>query len=765
MTAKNARYRCSRLSISLSVAMATMFAPSQLLAADLLAAAPSSAANLGLSMPDDASAAPDTGNELYLEAVLNLAPTGQLARFVQIDDRFYASAATLRELGLQWSGSGTAAGLLALDTIPGLILNYDLRGQQSGDTGTLAGWSELRLFGLGPGIWSNTWDTRLLTGHVASDAARHDSVRLDTSWQLDFPESMTTLSLGDGVTGATSWSRATRIGGLHLGSDFSLQPYRITAPLAAFAGEAALPSTVDLFINGIKQSSQQVAPGQFLLNSAPTLSGAGAAQVVITDINGLSRTVDVPLYGTSSLLGAGLSDWSLDIGWVRRDYGLKSFSYAEQPMESFSLRHGLSDTLTVETHAETDDSVQMFGFGGVWLPGARSGVFNGSWARSASADFGTGEQHAFGYQWNGGGFNFSAETTRRSAGFHDVASLEGSTLAPRTDQAFVGFSTPLGQWNTGYVHQANPDGSDSRYATLSWSKQFAHLNNVYFSLSRDLAQGGNTAYLMWSVALDRRTQLSASLRRDGDAQSLAVQAGRTLDSDRGGWGWQAQASRDDAGSHTSQAQLDWLGDYGGGNIGAADFDGTNSYWAEASGGLLWMAGHVRPMRQADNAFAMVSTAGVAGVPVKLENRLIGQTDANGLLLVDRLNPWQSNKLSIDTRALPADMRIDSDELHAVPSGRSGVLAQFPLKRTLSVQVGVVDPAGKPLPLGSPVWTDDAAADAAPLTVVGNDSLLYLQDPPAHARLRIRTDAGACMLELPDLPQQSGFTELDGVVCR
>lgn len=752
-----------------------------------------------------------TGNELYLETLLNLSPTGQLARFVEIDGKFFASAATLRELGLQWPGSDGATGLLALEDIaglqadydasqqrmllqvpvsmlarepthfsplpstfprpdpamhaPGLILNYDLHAQRSHGNTHVSAFSEVRLFGLGPGLWSNTTSHRLADTH--GKGRRYDSVRLDTAWQLDFPDSLLSLTIGDSIGGALSWSRATRIGGVRIARDFGLQPYRVTTPLASFAGEAVLPSTVDLFINGIKQSSQQVAPGQFQIDSMPSLNGAGTAQMVVTDINGVSRTLDFSFYGAPRLLEAGLSDWSVDLGWVRRDYGLESFSYADSPALIASTRHGLNKRFTLEMLTEAAHGLSLAGVGGLWLPSPRSGLFTASVAGSNHGDDSAfGSQRSFGYQWSGRGFSFNASRIRRSGGFRDVASLEGASLPTLTEQAFVGLSTPLGQWSTGFVQQRYAENSRSRYLTLGWSRQFPHLNNVSLSLFRDLEQGDNNLWLSWSVSLDRRIQASASLRRDGDSHSVAMQASRSTDSDLGGWGWRVQASQSEGRHRSGQAQLDWLNDYGYWNAGLADYGNGDSAWANGRGSLLWMAGRTQPMRHADNAFAMVSTSGVPDVPVRLENRLVGHTDANGLLFVDRLNPWQANKLSIDPLDLPADMRIDTTELAAVPAGRRGLIARFPMRRILSLQVGVVDAAGKPLRAGDPVWPEDAdPAREAPLTVIGHDSLLHLQDPPAGARLRVRTEAGFCGIILPELAQTGGFAELEGIVCK
>ncbi len=77
----------------------------------------------------------------------------------------------------------------------------------------------------------------------------------------------------------------TRIpgGACWFGTDFALQPYRITAPLPAFFGSATLPSDVELYVNGVRQYSGNVPAGPFQLNTIPNISGAGNAQVVLTD--------------------------------------------------------------------------------------------------------------------------------------------------------------------------------------------------------------------------------------------------------------------------------------------------------------------------------------------------------------------------------------------------------------------------------------------------------------------------------------------------
>ena len=754
--------------------------------------------------------------ELYLQVVLNGADTGTLARFVLHDGKLSASADTLRQLGLRWPGSDAAKGMLMLDSLPGtqavyhvatqrlelsvpvalldrpperigfsqpappqidpasrapgLILNYDLFAQHGQGFSTLSATTELRLFGLGRGVWSNT----MLT-HRASDQAmqqgRNGNVRLDTWWQLDLPGSMHSLTVGDTITGALPWTRATRIGGIRFARNFSLQPYRVTTPLASFAGEAVLPSTVDLYINGMRQSTQDVQPGQFQIDSVPGINGSGEAQVVITDINGQSRVVGFSMYGASDLLQAGLSDWSLELGLVRRDYGIRSWGYADTPMASATGRRGISNHFTLEGHAELRGSFHQAGVGGNWLLGQRGGILNASLAYSGGGGGPGGHQYGAGYQWATQRFSVRFDTLRRSSDYRDVASLEGALMPLRTDRAFAGISTARGHFGLGYVAQWMPAAEPSRFLNFNWSRVLPGNGNLSLSANRDLVHGTSNVFLVWSMPLEHGTTVSASARSNGHGNSLSVEANHMQSADRGGWGWRAQATVGD--TRNGQVQISKLGDHGQWQLGVTRFQGqggpgSTTVYAGASGGLVLMQGHAYAMRRVDEAFALVSTSGIAGIPIKLENRLVGTSDASGLFLLSRLRPWQNNQIAIDPMQLPADIALGRVSLDAVPEGRSGMLVKFDLRYTLTLELSLRTTDGQWIPAGSPVWMappGTTGVDPAPLTVTGFDGKVYLTNPPAGARLRVGLGAQSCQVTLPAPAAKRGYENLGALICQ
>src|SRR5690606_38900578 len=119
-------------------------------------------------------------------------------------------------------------------------------------------------------------------------------------------------------------------------------------------------------------------------------------------------------------------------------------------------------------------------------------------------------------------------------------------------------------------------------------------------------------------------------------------------------------------------------------------------------------------------FALVSTDGIPGVPVKLENNPIGATDEDGLLLVTPLNAYQNNKLSIDPMRLPADVRVGRVDVLATPTDRAGTLVRFDLAPLRAASVLLRDAGGEPLPVGSRVRL--RAGDGQP-ALVGFDGVV------------------------------------------
>lgn len=246
-------------------------------------------------------------------------------------------------------GETTGQNYQAAISSPGMLFNYDAYSLfSSGGTQTTSTYTETRLFGP-PGVLSNNAVIR--QNWSSTGYEQQGFMRYDTLWKYSDSEQMISYQAGDVVSNALTWSSSVRMGGLRLSRNFSVRPDLVTYPLLNLSGSAAVPSSVDLFINGYKTSSAQINGGPYTLTNVPWISGAGEATVVTTDALGRQVSTSIPFYVSNTLLREGLSDFEFTLGALRNNYGIKSADYGAGALSAI-YRYGVNNWLTLSTHTE-----------------------------------------------------------------------------------------------------------------------------------------------------------------------------------------------------------------------------------------------------------------------------------------------------------------------------------------------------------------------------------------------------------------------------
>jgi len=749
---------------------------------------------------------PDKGLDLYLELTLNGSNVG-LVHFIHHDEQLWASANVLRHIGFLLPPSTVTplslsdipglsidynarlqtltliAPIDALDiepavyrtyrpkhstahTSPGVLLNYSLYGTYGDDsTHSLNAYTEMRAFNQ-LGVLKNTAITAAQSH--AQDGWDHRTVRLDTSWRQSFPDSLLSIQAGDMLTSALSWTRPTRLGGLQIGSNFALQPYKTTTPLPSFFGKATLPSAVELYVNGLKQFDTNVPAGPFELTTVPSFEGAGMAQLVVTDALGQNQTLDFPLYNTHRLLQAGLSDWSFEVGAVRKDYGIESFHYAKDIAASGTWRYGLNNRFTAETHIEATKNLKNAGLGGTWLLGRTGGVLFASLAGSQDIDA-DGMQYSANYSWSNRRLNVGIGVTGTQGNYRDIAAKYGSTPIHRSEQISAGYNTQYaGSFGIGY-NKVTYDQQDSiKLARAYWSKNIGQRIRLIANLNHDFHNANNSSVLIGaSISLGQQRAASSSLQQQGQ-QSLLVADMVQAAPNTGGMGWRAQ-SRYSADRHDILAELDHLGRYGRLKAGITVSEDHHSLYGGASGALVMMGGGLFASKSINSSFAVVSTSGVADVPILLQNSPIGRTNDKGLLLLSPLNAYQDNKISIDPMDLPANMRIDQVSMTATPAEQVGMMVNIDMTPVNAASVILQDGTGKHLPLGSQVKviSNKTVNNVDTLdAVVGFDGEVYLDILAEKNVLHVTTpDGNTCQVRFDYQNQDNNIPLIGPITCE
>ena len=633
----------------------------------------------------------------------------------------------------------------------GGFLNYNLlASRESGTTSTAASF-ELGLFG--------AWGVLTSTGTVGDGQTVPHWTRLESTWTYAMPSRIEAVRAGDAISRAGAWGHALRFGGVQLATDFATQPNLVLSPGEVVAGQATVPSTVDVFVNNALVAQQPVRPGPFSITNIPPVTGAGNVTLVIRDELGRDQVITRPFYASQALLRPGLDDFSIEAGWQRRNFGIASDDYGPW-FASATFRRGLTSQATGEVRAEAEAGLANVGASGDVLVG-ELGVVNASLAAGHNR-VGSGARGAVGFERQSFGLSFAVHGAWASPRFRQLGDFESTLTVDREVIATAGYG--FGRFGTAsiaYVDRHYREQPAAAIASMGYSLGLDRWGYVAASLTRVRGDGGSTAMnLLWTVPFGTATSATLGLDRvrgagtNRDEISLSVQ--RNLPAGEG-VGWRLRAS--DNGPR--QAQIDLQGRYASLSAEVAEVQGRTGERVSLTGGVGAIAGSFFLSRTIDDSFGLVRVRGYPDVRVYAENQEIGRTDAGGSLVVPRLLSYQRNALRIEQADLPFDAEFDALMQEAVPYARNGVVIDFAVRPARGALVTFVQESGAPVPPRARVRLDGSERSFA----VANDGVAYLAGLAAHNRVVLSWRDCTCRIEF-DLPATGDpQPRLGPFVCR
>jgi outer membrane usher protein len=765
---------------------------------------------------------------LLLELVVNGRPIGQVGEFIDRDGVLLARPEELQALGFRVPEGARLGpdGLLPLSALPGVTwrldaptqtlnatapigallpallaaappgpamrvlqsgigatLNYDLTGTSVDRTNTVTGLFDARIF--------SPWGV-LSSGLLAAAGDRRSGqslIRLDTTWSFSDPEAMRQYRVGDVIAGGLGWTRPVRLGGVQVSANFATRPDLVTFPVPTIGGSVAVPSTVDVLVNGNRLLSREVQPGPFQIPQLPVVTGAGNVVLTVTDALGRQVSTTLPFYTAATLLAPGLQTFSAELGLVRRNWGVVSDDYGDAA-GAFSYRRGVAEVLTLEAHAEATTGVAMAG-GGVVLGIGDLGVVNVA-AAASSAGGRTGRQVTLGLQRVATPLSLAASATFSDRNFRDIAAANGDPVPRRQINASIGLSLgafgSVGIAYTAIERDAAPapirlfaapgtllDGGtslpaggpitvqpaqDARVLSASYTVQLGDAS-LYATGFRDFARNGSSGFLVGlTLPLGPRSSAGVSGGASdgrGFGQVQATQSPVSI----GDWGYQAFAAA--GGTDRAFAELQYRSPWGRVALGADRIERQTAIRAQAQGALSVTDGRAFASNRIDDSFAVVDTGGVGGIRVLSENRVVGRTGSDGALLLPDLRAFDLNRVAIDPTDVPLDAAIGATTQEVRPQDRSGVVLRFPVTPARAALLRLVDEAGRPLPVGS---TARLAAGGGRVPV-GHDGEAFLQGlAPTDNRLLVeRPDGGRCVARFDWRAAPGDIPRIGPLPCR
>ena len=495
-----------------------------------------------------------------------------------------------------------------------------------------------------------------------------------TQLTLDFPKQMVRAVAGESTGFGGVLGGGAVVAGFHLMRSFELNPYFVRNPMQDYAGDVSTPSTLEVYVNGHLMRRQELPPGPFRLENLTVPRGEGNTRYVIRDAFGRTSEVNTSYYLSGQQLSPGVADFRLSAGVEREAVNIHNFDFG-RPMLLGNFRMGVTPWLTPGVRLEvTPDLVSTGALQLFQLPFGELELSQAISRSERRTGLAAGAVYSLQRRWVGGsifGRGMTDSYTHTSLALDDDhAKVEtgGSLFVALGERVSVGAQAVL-----------------SRYQKAGWttwlgastSARLTDWSTLSFSASRSQSARGESALegmVYLNAIFGERT--TGTL---GHSQGLRGQGTTSVDIARsvpleGGLGYQVQGRVGQV--EQAMARADYDTRVGRVTAGAEWFQGRLSGLAEVAGGLVVIGGRVRPTRAVDQGFALVRVKGVEGVGVRLNHHLIGRTDAQGELVVTRLQAYNANHLSLSDQEVPLDVYIPSTEKVVATYQRGGVVLDF-----------------------------------------------------------------------------------------
>ncbi|EXH73878.1 MULTISPECIES: fimbria/pilus outer membrane usher protein [Acinetobacter calcoaceticus/baumannii complex] len=686
-------------------------------------------------------------------------------------------ASMLTGYSVELSGQQTtSSGLLKMKPLNAAILNYSLYHTITNDESIFSGSAE----GIFNSALGNFSSGILYNGSNETSYSHEKWVRLESKWQYVDPEKVRIYTLGDFVSNSSDWGSSVRLAGFQWSSAYTQRGDIVTSALPQFSGSAALPSTLDLYVNQQKIYSGLVPSGPFDIKQLPFISG-NEVTLVTTDATGQQIITKKPYYFSSKILAKGINEFSVDVGVPRYNYGLYSNDYDDATFASGAIRYGYSNSLTLSggveastdglTNLGTGFAKNLFGVGVINADIAASqykdengySALVGLEGRiSKNISFNTSYRKVFDNY-----FDLARVSQIRYLKENQISAepqnyLSYSALADEIIRAGINYNFYAGYGV--YVGYNQIKYSDNSYKLLSanlsgsLNKNWGFYSSAYKDYENHKDYG---IYFALRYTPSTRTNAITSVSSDSGRLTYRQEVFVLSEPKINSFGWGGYVERDQD-AHTNNASI-----YGSYRARAAYLTGrynrigdNDQVALSATGSLVAAAGRIFAANEIGDGYAVVTNAGPQSQIINGGINL-GTTDKSGRFLIPRLMPYRENHIYLDPSYLPLNWNVKSTDQKTVVGYRQGTLVDFGAHQVVSGLVRIVDKNNMPLLPGYSVRIN-GQQDA----LVGYDGEVFVPNLLRQNKLEVDLlDHGSCQVNFTYNSNQYSTKKLGPYICQ
>ena len=584
---------------------------------------------------------------------------------------------------------------------------------------------------------------------VNKDSREANIVRTSTYYQKDLPDKMQSFVVGDTVNSDGNWSRSANYFGVRWSRNFTTQPGYIYTPNPIISGSAALPSVVDVYVNNQKTFSQKINPGPFDITHLPVPgNGAGQVNLVVKDILGNEQIISKNFYQSPILLAKGENDFSLESGFLRKNYGTKSNDY-QDGFAAGTYVHGITNSITTRGRFELQADRQAAG-GDITLTLGNFALIQTSVASANDSIRGTGNQYGANIENIGQFLKTSIGIKKFDKEFSQFASSSDETKPKTRTNAFVSFPIPIIKNNisVGYVSQTNWDSDPFKNAYISSGFALPYGASLGLSYNKRLDATNNWGASVvltfplgdYNARFDHTIDPSGKIT-DNYSVSTILPAGP-------GIGWSLNNEDLKKNLKTNVTLNSNTAQYTG-QINVQDGIATGKRLG-VNGTVGLLDSEIFASRQVNNSsFAVVKTEGLKDIKIYNQNNMVAITNKKGVAAFP-IRPYEKTKIEIKDNEIPLEATAEVLEINPIAYARSGILVKFPIQMSKNALVKIHLPNDNPVPAGANV----RIASSKENYIVGRNGEVYLTNLSQKNQLTVSWLENICELTLEvDMTQQ------------
>jgi outer membrane usher protein len=314
-------------------------------------------------------------------------------------------------------------------------------------------------------------------------------------------------------------------------------------------------------------------------------------------------------------------------------------------------------------------------------------------------------------------------------------------------------------WNLSFLHEIDALNNRSDILSASYSRSLPYDASMFATVFDDFGTNKNLGIIVgFSIPLGPASSVTSTVSAGQGGPVGTVDAVRSMGTAIGDYGWEV---RDAEGATSNRgASLSYRSQYGTTKVGVNQAGTGGSVALEQRGSIIGMDGNLFFSDWVNNAFAVVD-AGAPGVDVSYENRPIGKTDANGMLLVPTLRSYEKNTIAIDPANLPVDSEISSTRDVLAPADRAGVLVRFNVQSdSAAALVSFVRSNGSFVPPGA-----TGKLESGEDFIVGYDGQAFVKRLANDNSAILQFDNVTCHAQFHFAPQPGAQVRIGPVTCQ